>query len=178
MTSLTAEPLSRADLRKYAQKLRSVLDITDTYFPVKELFEMFSTIIGDETFITEIISDNDLPDERHAYYDIENNQIAVKESVYDGACAGNGRDRMTLMHEMCHVLLIKVNGIKLYRTHRSSLAPPILAYKDPEWQAKCLAGEIMIPYNLVSDLSAAQIVKRCGVSLAAAKYQLNIRKKQ
>ena len=49
------------------------------------------------------------------------------------------------------------------------------AYQDPEWQAKCLAGELMVPYELVGGMSAAAVANACGVSLQAAYYQLSVR---
>ena len=48
---------------------------------------------------------------------------------------------------------------------------PIEAYEDPEWQAKCFAGEVMINKELVKNMKPQEIALQCGVSLQAAEYQ-------
>jgi len=45
-------------------------------------------------------------------------------------------------------------------------------YMDPEWQAKCLAGEMMVPAHLVRGMSAQKIAECCGVSQPAAETQI------
>ena len=105
----------------------------------------------------------------HADYSLEHNCIRIRQSVYDGACNGIGRDRMTVMHEMSHALLLKISGVKLQRNYSETLP----TYCDPEWQAKCLAGEIMIPAHLVRGMKLDEVVQRCGVSYDAASYQLS-----
>ncbi len=96
-------------------------------------------------------------------------QLRNRQSVYDGACAGNGRDRMTIIHEIAHYLLLCVNGLKLQRNFSNNA---VKAYCDPEWQAKCLTAEIMIPANIVKNMTVDEVVQYCGVSFEAASYQL------
>lgn len=164
-----AEPLSRAGLRQYARNIRKQLKIENQYrFPVMNFLEIYPEIVNDEDFYYAIVDDSALPRAVHAEYSLDKNCITIKQSVYDGACNGNGRDRMTIMHEMSHTLLLKASGIKLQRNYSEALPP----YCDPEWQAKCLAGEIMIPAHMVRGMDLVDIVERCGVSWDAAKYQL------
>ena len=54
-------------------------------------------------------------------------------------------------------------------------AEPIVAIdtKHTEWQAKCLAGELMIDSDLVKGMSRSEVSEKCGVSYDAAKLQLS-----
>ncbi|MFR8644446.1 MAG: ImmA/IrrE family metallo-endopeptidase [Monoglobus pectinilyticus] len=72
---------------------------------------------------------------------------------------------MTVMHEIAHYLLLCVNGVKLQRNFNKQV---VKAYCDPEWQAKCLAGEIMIPAHLVAGMDLFDVIEKCGVSRDAA----------
>lgn len=161
------DPMSRDDIIKYSKQLRRNFKLGKRLkFPVCEIFEIFPLIFNDCT--TEICPDDELESDTHATTDITNKIIKVKESVYEGAISGNGRDRMTLLHEMCHYILLVVNSMSLTRKYSKK---PIPAYKDPEWQAKALAGELMMPRNLVCKMSAEEIAVKCGVSLDSAKLQ-------
>ena len=164
------EPLSRMQIRKYTYFIRSILKCnTVLMFPVVRFLEILPSFIGDKDFCYIVVSDSDLPFNIHAEFDLEENCIRIKESVYEGACNGVGRDRMTIVHEIGHVLLLKYNGLKLYRSFDHDI--PI--YCDPEWQAKCFAGELLIPAHLIQDLTIEEISKECGVSPQAAAYQLS-----
>ena len=46
------------------------------------------------------------------------------------------------------------------------------AYEDPEWQANCFAGELLVPKRLVKNLSVEEIVEQCKVTQAMASIQL------
>lgn len=164
-------PLRRKDLKAYAQSIRTSLKLENTLmFPVTQFLEALHLLIADDDFSFQSIADEewDQPQSRHAYFDLNDKCIYIKESVYNSACAGNGRDRMTIIHECAHVLLLQHSHLTLARSFSNSVPP----YCDPEWQAKCLAGELMIPIALVHGMSAAEVSEKCGVSLAAAKYQL------
>lgn len=84
---------------------------------------------------------------------------------------GKGRDRMTIAHEFSHFMTLRFLGFKLSRTIGGG---KLRAYENPEWQAKCLAGELLIPHDLVLGMSAAEVARKCGVSMAAATYQLKV----
>lgn len=165
-------PLSRDQLRKYANTIRRSLELSDTLkFPVERFLETFHLLINDESFYFETVADREWnqPPGRHAYYDLEGNCINIKESVYNGACDGNGRDRMTVVHECAHVLLLRHSHLTLARSFDENI--PTCC--DPEWQAKCLAGELMVPKELVQGMSANDVALQCGVSHKAASYQLS-----
>lgn len=166
-----SEPLSRKDLRNYAFKIRNQLGYENRLdFPVMKFLEVFHELTNNPNFYFFTVKDDELPPTVHAQYDADDNSIAIKESVYIGASNGSGRDRMTIMHELAHALIITHCGIKLNRSFSNESIP---AFKDPEWQAKCLAGELMIPAHLVAGMNAFDICESCGVSLQAAIYQLS-----
>lgn len=166
-------PMSRANLRAYAQNLRKDLQLQNTEkFPAVEFLETLPHLIQDDSLYYDYIPDLEWENPKaHAYYDLTENCVKVKESIYIGACNDNGRDRMTIVHECCHVLLLHYSHLTLTRTFDDNIP----AYQDPEWQAKCLAGELMIPLDLVGNLSATEVATRCAVSVEAAVYQLRYR---
>lgn len=172
----TCQPVSRRSLREYAYRIRQTLKLENTlYFPVVQFLEVLPMAIGDDEFYPAVVADDEweLGPSVHACYDLEDNCIYIAESVYEGACDGCGRDRMTIAHECAHVLLLKHSHLSL----RRSFDDNIRAYEDPEWQAKCLAGELLIPKHLVTGMSADIVAEKCGVSELAANYQLGKYKK-
>lgn len=139
------------------------------YFPIVDVLDVFSEIFKD--FSYEIVEDCEMPYGVHADTDIKTGHIRIKESIYNRACEGEGRDRMTIAHEIGHYLTICVCGYKLQRNYNPDKEIP--AYNNPEWQAKCFAGELMIPAHLVRKMNAVEICMKCGVSLDAANVQWN-----
>ena len=167
MTNYLVEAKSRCDLQELANLLRQELGLEKClYFPIVEILDVLAEI--DPKFNYEIVDDNELPENTHADTDILTGHIRIKESIYNAACEGKGRDRMTIAHELGHFFTLCLCGFKLERNFRKEGCPP---YRDPEWQAKCFAGELLVPAHLVKDLSPKQIAKQCGVSVDAAKIQ-------
>ena len=136
------------------------------YFPVAPFLELMPEIFP--KFHFEVVEDDELPPGVHADTDVENHIIRVKRSVYDGACGGNGRDRMTIAHEIGHYLLLCGGGFKFQRNFAGTAVP---TYQDPEWQAKCFAGELLVAAHLIKDMNPHEISYYCGVSLSAAQTQ-------
>ena len=173
MSDYYAQTVSRNDLRQLAFLVRKEFGYEDVWWiPVEKLLDQMCEAFDDLSY--EIVEDSKWEDKTsHADTDILNNTIRIKESVFINACEGNGRDRMTIAHEIAHYILICVIGVKLYsRKSKSKLD----ACNDPEWQAKCLAGELLIPYYKIKQCkekpTATMIERLCGVSYDAAKYQL------
>lgn len=163
-------PRSREDLRNLAADIRKVLKVeNDLYFPIVEILDGLEEAIPEFTY--SIIDDNELPANKHAETNVYTGEIRIKQSVYEGARRGKGRDRMTIAHEFSHFMTLCVLGFHLYRTIGGGKPR---AYEDPEWQAKCLAGELLIPHDLVQGMTAAEVARKCGVSMDAAKYQLKV----
>lgn len=111
----------------------------------------------------------------HALTDHNNKMIYIREDVYSGAKSGKGRDRMTLVHEVGHSMLHTPDRIVYARSFNVSVP----AYRDPEWQAKAFAGELLIPLDLLEvGMSIDSICKEFGVSEDAAKIQLGVYQKE
>jgi len=106
---------------------------------------------------------------KHGDTDVVNRCIRIREDIYYGALEGKGRDRMTIAHEIAHYIIHVVCGVQLSRTFDNISIPP---FRDPEWQAKALAGELMCPAHLIANMTPAVIAAECGVSLDAAEFQL------
>lgn len=161
------EPKSRGTMRRLAYLFREELGLQDTlYFPIVELLDSMRDAFPEFTY--EIVTDEELPKNVHADTDITRHHVRIKESVYDGAVEGSGRDRMTIAHELGHYVTLCVCGFTLARNFGEEDVP---AYKSPEWQAKCFAGELMVAEHLTRDMSVEEIVESCGVSEEAAAYQ-------
>jgi hypothetical protein len=167
VSQFKVEAISRKELRQYALDVRCHLGISDEfYFPVVEFLESMGSIFPN--FYFEVVEDEELP-EGHAVTDLNEGCIRIRRTVYDRACKGYGRDRMTIAHEIGHYLTLIVSSFKLYRTFD---AQDVKSYEDPEWQAKCFAGELLVPAHLINGMTISDIAQKCGVSKDAAQYQL------
>ena len=94
--------------------------------------------------------------------------IKIREDVYDRACEGHGRDRFTLAHELGHYLLHDDVTVGLAR---SGDGASVVTYCDPEWQANAFAGELLMPHDLIQNMSIGEIAAQCKVSYSAAELQ-------
>ncbi len=169
MDRYSVEPKSRKDLRRLAKEIRKKFGLDkEVYFPVVQLLEALPSVYKD--FNYEIVEDSDLSKKTHALTDINEKVIKIKESVYDAACEGSGRDRMTIMHEICHYITLCQLNFTLARSFEQDEIP---VFCDPEWQAKCLAGEIMMPADKIYDMNPDEVSEKCGVSWPAAVFQLS-----
>lgn len=167
MSNYMVEAKSRANLRSLARVLREHLHLDDVlYFPIVELLDVMTELFDD--FNYEVVEDKVLSKKVHADTDIRTGHIRIKESVYEGACNGEGRDRMTIAHEIGHYFTLCFCGFRLERNFSGGKIP---AFCDPEWQAKCFAGELMVPAHRVKGMNEYEIADQCGVSYDAACVQ-------
>ena len=159
-------------MRELAYLIRKEFGYENVWWiPVEKLLDQMCDVFDD--FSYEIVSDEEWDDPlSHADTDIFAGTIRIRESVYEKACNGIGRDRMTIVHEIAHYILICDIGLRLYSRSNGN----VKCFNDPEWQAKCLAGEILVPYYKIIQyrrIPTAQRIKNlCGVSGDAAEYQL------
>jgi Zn-dependent peptidase ImmA (M78 family) len=108
----------------------------------------------------EIFLGNCTPDYQGHYH------IKIKESVYEGACEGIGGYRMHIMHEIAHAFLCLLGFTPILdRQFKNNALKP---YESMEWQAKALAGEILMENELTKGMSAEELINKCGVSLEGA----------
>ncbi|MCR4649397.1 MAG: hypothetical protein K5776_10015 [Lachnospiraceae bacterium] len=168
------EPKKRVELRDFALQIRKSTGLDERiYFPIVEFMEhMMPRMFDNYNF--EIIEDNELPPNKDAVTEIVNGYgtVKIKKHVYEGACNGNGQHRMTIAHEVVgHFIPICVAVFSFYSTTEDEYIP---AYCDPEWQAKCIAAEFMMPFPKVGNLTPKELIIQCGVSKKAAEYQRKI----
>ena len=159
MSILKAPPMSRVAIKQFATRFRRFCRVDDPYFPVDRVLEAVPCFI--KGYSVEIEPDGVMGD-NHGLTDYLNKVIRIREDVYDGACEGKGRDRMTCAHEIGHAIL-HTNNLVSARSYNE-----IKTYEDPEWQAMAFAGHLLIPDEIASRCSAHDIVEICGVSLDAA----------
>lgn len=161
--NIRATALSRANIRDLTLKLREQCGMQNQlYFPIVEFIEW---ILGDpdNDFDYEIVPVSEMED-TYGTTNTASNVMRIREDVYDGAVAGNPRDRFTLCHELGHFLLHQPEFVSYARGN-------IPTYCQPEWQANTFAAELMAPYHLVKNMSIDQIAQKCGMSKTAATIQ-------
>ena len=161
-----AKPMSRLDIRNFATQVREVLGFKSIpYLDVEEVLEFIlpRALPG---FAYEVRPRGEMGT-NHGLADPENRFMSLREDVFQGMCDGQGRDRLTVMHEVGHLLLHTKDRIVL---RRSTGKPQ--SFCDPEWQANCFAGELLVAHTLIDGcLTPADAVEAFGVSHDAAVYQ-------
>lgn len=163
-----AAPTSRFKLRGIANRIRQEIGCSkQLYFPVVEFMEWFMPQLypGFDYILLERSEMGNC----HGKACPEEKVIYLREDVYDGACRGIGRDRFTLAHEISHYILHKPGMVSYARLEQGK---KLETFRDPEWQANTLAGELLIPIELIQGMSPDEIASRCGVSYSAANIQL------
>lgn len=167
-----AAPLSRRQLREIAAKVRKFAEISGPYVDIVSLLELWLPKVAPNFEL--VIQPASVLGNDHGRTYPSQGRIEIREDVYIRANQGNGRDRMTLAHELGHLLLHDdVAHARSFQSH----PPP--AYRDPEWQAKCFAAELLIPLNHIGGCAGpADIAKRFGVSMEAATYQWRVYQKE
>jgi len=165
-------PRSREWIRELATLVREVTVATrgefGPRFPIVEALEEVMPEL-DTAFVYEILDKHEMG-ENHGLTLPSEHLIQIRLDVYEGACAGNGRDRMTVAHEIGHYLMHDTP--RFARNTKNTRVP---AYCNPEWQADCFGGELLVfPEGLSADMTAEQVAKLRGVSLDAARIQLTV----
>ncbi len=168
MAECVAEPISRKDIRMMAKKIRIIEKSNGKYFfDIVHFLEVTLPKIDPSfTFLVKTIREMG---ECHGLTYPDRNEIQIREDVYERACEGSGRDRLTMAHELFHLLYHGKENISYARSGS------IETYRNPEWQADAFGGELLIPYDLVIGMNPHQVAIECQVSLAAAKCQLKKR---
>lgn len=161
--NIRATALSRESIRNLTLKLREKCGMQEQlYFPIVPFIEW---VLGDpdNDFDYEIVPASEMGD-TYGTTNTESNIMRIREDVYNGAVAGNPRDRFTLCHELGHFLLHQPQFVSYARGD-------IPTYCQPEWQANTFAAELMAPYHLTKNMSVDEIANRCGMSKTAASIQ-------
>lgn len=162
-------PQNRESIRSFVRSLRGTFGITGLKFPVMEVIEFA---------LPQLIPDFELHiggmkemGETHGLTYPQDHLLVLREDIYEGALNGVGRDRMTAAHELGHLLMHKNIAFA-----RAAPGVKIRPFESSEWQAKCFSGELLVPAmhsNVLKGMDAEEVAEACGVSLVAARYQLN-----
>jgi Zn-dependent peptidase ImmA (M78 family) len=162
-------PLGILEIRRQAEVIRSGVHLTpDEPFPVLAFLEHALLVALGLDF--EIVDELPNSDEACAYPDgceehPDGPFIKLTTSVYEGAHAGHGRARLTVLHECAHVILHR--QVAVYPRGPRGTEPK--AYRNSEWQATQLAVELLMPPESLADCGAlSDFCRRMGVSRQAA----------
>lgn len=162
-----AKPVSRAQIREFVHKFKKYFNIEGRpYFDILEFLEIIlpKAIPG---FHIEILEEKDMRD-CYAYTVPYTATIYIRSDVYEGAAAGNPRDRFTLAHETGHLFLHPSQAITLCKGYPNQ---KLKAYEDPEWQANTFAGELLADVRFIKYWDIDTIMRECVVSKQTAEIQ-------
>ena len=160
-------PKSRMDLTKDAHAVHKLVGYKgDRPFPIVHFFELVLPLLYDD-FDLEIVSTSDLGEKFGETYP-DRHLIRLGEEIYDGAVGGDPFSRMTIAHEVGH--LLEHEGVP--RTlARNAASKSIPAYKSSEWQANAFAGALLMPASKILDLTPDKISEFFQVTKTAARTQ-------
>ncbi len=126
-----------------------------------ELFEEFTLVVHED----EPMGDAE------AYTQFTPPRIVLRESVYRAAADHHPRSRMTLAHELGHLVLH--NGLAKAR-EVSPRAQALKPFNSAEWQANKFAATFLMPEFVVRQFGAAtDLADGCRVSLQAATIRMS-----
>ncbi|MCK9622901.1 MAG: ImmA/IrrE family metallo-endopeptidase [Methylobacter sp.] len=168
--------MQRVQIRDVAKNIRRInKEMTGQdapFFPIVQFLDVTLTKHM-EDFILEILDEDEMGDAHGMTYPDEH-LIQVRSDVYKQACRHQGRDRMTLAHELGHYVLH--SNIGMARMAPVELIKP---WRSSEWQAKALAGELLIPVEHIYDCASPfEAALKFGVTVEAAIYQWGIFRKE
>lgn len=163
-----ADPLSRKDLRRLAYKFRALFGLEDEMdFPIIQVMEYLS---NKGEFNLEICSIDEMNTKYGETIPYEN-LIKLRKDIYEKACDNDGFSRSTCSHELLHWLMHREETVSFCR--REEDLKKRRAYEDPEWQANCFAGELLVPKHIVKGMSIEEVMEKCNVTYSMAQYQLS-----
>lgn len=167
MAQCIAEPISRKEIRADARLIRRIDNSENVmFFDIVHFLEVVLCKI-DPTFDFRVMP-RSVMGECHGLTFPDRNEIQIREDVYERAINGSGRDRMTMAHELGHLLYHGKRNISYARMENCEVP----AYRSPEWQADAFGGELLIPHYLTQGKDVEEIARKCRVSKKAAICQL------
>lgn len=172
-------PRSRGEIRKIANTFREIsrraLGSFGPEFPIVEAMELVLPMLDPE-FTLEVLPTQKMGDE-HGLTIPSEHTIRLREDVYDRACDGQGRDRMTVAHEIGHYLLHRKPAAFARRERKAD--EPLPAFRSAEWQATCFGAELLVfPEGIDASMEDAEVAEMRGVSKDAAAYQMRTYRKE
>lgn len=174
MDDFKVAPRSAKNIEELTLAWRDVLGVANQWAPnMLRLLEIELPKLprlGQFALVTR--SDEEMGD-AEAYTQFNPPHIVIRNSVYRSARRGDGRSRMTLAHELGH-LVMHPGAAKLRSNFPPSLTNKPKAFESAEWQANKFASLFLMPLHVVREFtSAAQISESCQVSLQAAQIRFS-----
>lgn len=169
MNCFKADPLSRETIRHFVRLLKRKVGLEyELYFPILPFVEnVLPVLIPDFQF--EVVPRFEMGGKHGETYP-NKNLIKIREDVYLRAASGEGRDRLTIAHEVGHLFLHEDDAIALCRLAPEEQLKP---FEDPEWQADAFGGELLASSYLIKSMTVPEVQEKCGVSSSAAYIQLS-----
>jgi len=171
MTNLSADPMSKVDIRRVAEALRKILGLgVQDAFPMIKFYELILPRI-DKNFNLQVVDEGELGGAYAKTYPLTR-EIILEDRVYDGITEGQevGIHMFTAAHELGHYFLHTHERLSLNRDKGQSKRP---AYMDPEWQADEFAGNLLVPEEAITPgITAGEIAERYKVSKAMARVRI------
>lgn len=173
MNCYKADAVSRQNIRDYVYMLKKEVGLQNVlYFPVLQFVEnVLPVLVSDFQF--EVVTESEMGNKHGETYPSKN-LIRIREDIYLRAAQGEGRDRLTIAHEIGHLFMHEDDAIALCRLAPDERLKP---FEDPEWQADAFGGELLASSYLIEGMSADEVAAKCGVSMSAARVQLNALRK-
>src|SRR5690349_16722441 len=170
-------PLSRRQIRLFADSVRSSLRITTPFFPIVPVIE-FALPSVIEGFFHDVVDVDEMNVQFgqgcHAMTFPDDRAMFIREDIYERARGDKGRDRLTLAHEVGHLLLHC--GIRFAKRVKTRETP---AFRDSEWQANAFGGELLVSYRYISRCkNPSEVAELFKVSEAAAEKQWEVFKRE
>lgn len=167
-------PLGRSELTSLAHTIHRETGYKgDRPFPIMRFVELVLPRVY-EDFALEVLSCNALGEKLGETYP-RARLIRLREDVYDDAVDGLPLARITVAHEVGHLIAHRNVPAGLARRQASKSIP---AYRSSEWQANAFAGALLMPTSKIFNLTPLEIRRLYNVTPTAAKTQLEaVRKK-
>lgn len=168
MLSQIVKPLSRDEIRKIVYEIKRKCGLENMMqVPILNFVEnVLPQIIPDFQF--EVLPIAEMGNKNGETFPKEH-RICIREDVYERAANGSSRDRMTIAHELGHLILHENQKLGLCQIDDEKT---LAAYFSPEWQANAFAGEFLAASYLIYGKTEEEVMKECNISGTAAKIQL------
>lgn len=161
-------PRSRDDLTRVAHLVHQISGYKGTGpFPIMRFMEFGLPEIC-EDFELQVVPPRELGEKFGETYP-GRHLIRLRQDVYDAAVAGQPLARMTVAHEIGHLLVHSDIPVAFARKQATKSVP---AYRSSEWQANAFGGALLMPVDKIIRLDPEEICELYNVTITAANTQL------
>lgn len=159
------QPASRQDIEAKAYAWRDALGVS-TYCAAPDMTAILEIELRKKLPIISILIKSDQTmDNIEAYTEFDPPTITLRESVYTAAAKHDGRARMTLAHELGHLLLHKSAAPLNRAPERYKNADKLKPFASAEYQANVFGAAFLVPDWIACDFDdPAALARHCCVS--------------